>query len=92
MHVPFFSASVVCALMGRRIKCTRQQNEDFQSQAVLEEAAWEESVVVSLACWFERRAETGPAAFSYSGVLRKNTACRVFHVEVVYTFLRLASM
>lgn len=90
--MPLFSASAVCALIGRRIKCTRQQNEDLQSQAVMKEAGWEEYVVVSLACWFEGRAETDPAAFSYSGVLRKKPTCRVFHVEVVLTFLGLVSM
>lgn len=63
MHVPFFSASVVCALIERRIKCTRQQNEGLQSQAAMEEAGWED-VVVSLACWLEGRAATDPAAFS----------------------------
>lgn len=67
MHVPFFHASVVCALIGRRIKCTRQQNEDLQRQAVMKEAGWEKYVVVSLACWLEGRAETDPAAFTIPG-------------------------
>lgn len=49
VRAPFLSASVVCALIGRRIKCTRQQSEG--SQAVAKEAAWEEYVVVCLACW-----------------------------------------
>lgn len=74
MHVPFFSASVVCVLIGRRIKCTRQQNEGSQSQAVLKEAGWEEYVVVSLACWLEGRAEADLAAFSYSRVFRGKQA------------------
>lgn len=58
----------------------------------MKEAGWEEHLVVSLAYWFEGTAGTDPAAFSYSGVLRKKTSMRVFHVEVVHTFLGLVAM
>lgn len=51
MHVSLFSVSVVYSLIGRRIKCTRKQTEDLQSQAVVKEAGWEEYVVVTEVVW-----------------------------------------
>lgn len=91
MRVSLFSVSVVCSLIGRRIKCTRKQTEDIQSQAVVKEAVWEEYIVVSEAVWlpcssFEARAETVPAAFGYLGVVRKKPH-RVFHIEAVHNLL-----
>lgn len=92
----FFSASVVCALIERRINCTRQQNEGLQSQAVMEGAGWVEYVVVSLACWLEGRAETDLTAFSCSRVLRKKQhrgcfTCKSSHFPGVGFYVAVAS-
>lgn len=51
MRVSLFSVSVVCSQIGRRIKRTRKQTEDVQSQAVVKEAGWEEYIVVIEAAW-----------------------------------------